>query len=52
MVKGKRWKKGQSSSSNPKTRKYRDASKNSRVFSFGLPASNGSLNFVFSNNIY
>ena len=42
MVKGKRWKKGQSSSSNPETKKYREIAKNNRVFSFGLPnKSNG-----------
>ncbi len=33
MVKGKRWKKGQSSSSNPTLRKYRDAAK-ANVFNF------------------
>ena len=33
MVKGKRWKKGQSSSSNPEIRKYRDAAK-STFFNF------------------
>jgi len=44
MVKGKRWKKGQSSSSNPETKKYREIAKNNRVFSFGLPnTSNGKL---------
>ena len=41
MAKGKRWAKGQSSSSNPATRKYRDISKSARgVFSFGLPNTN------------
>lgn len=36
MVKGKRWKKGQSSSSNPETKKYREIAKNSRnFFNFG-----------------
>jgi hypothetical protein len=41
MAKGKRWKKGQSSSSNPESRKYRDISKNNKVFSFGPLSSNG-----------
>ncbi len=41
MVKGKRWKKGESSSSNPTTRKYRDIAKNNRsFFNFGLPSGN------------
>ena len=32
MVKGKRWKKGESSSSNPTTKKYREMAKNNRLF--------------------
>lgn len=45
MAKGKRWAKGQSSSSNPSTRKYRDISKSNRgFFSFGLPTENNASN--------
>lgn len=36
MVKGKRWKKGQSSSSNPQSKKYREAAKNT-FFNFSNP---------------
>ena len=42
MVKGKRWKKGQSSSSNPTFKKYREVAKSTRAFfSFGLPSEGG-----------
>lgn len=42
MVNGvKRWKKGQSSSSNPTTKRYRDVVKQNKFFNFGLPNSNG-----------
>jgi ribosomal RNA-processing protein 12 len=45
MAKGKRWAKGQSSSSNPTSRKYRDISKSTRgFFSFGLPSSDKNSN--------
>ncbi|RNA27286.1 RRP12 isoform X2 [Brachionus plicatilis] len=43
MVKGKRWKKGQSSSSNPETKKYREIAKNNRsFFNFGHSSTNPS----------
>lgn len=46
MVKGKRWKKGQSSSSNPSTKKYREQAKvNRNFFNFGMPSQNGTLIF-------
>lgn len=39
MPKGKRWKKGQSSSSNPTANKHRENAKNNRnFFNFGLPS--------------
>ncbi len=39
MVQGKRWKKGQSSSSNPVLRKHREAAKNT-IFNFNTTNSN------------
>lgn len=50
MVKGKRWKKGQSSSSNPETKKFREAAKSNRIFSFGLPTSTGKLAITIYKN--
>jgi ribosomal RNA-processing protein 12 len=46
MVKGKRWKKGESSSSNPTTKKYREIAKNNRFF-FNFGQSTGGK---FTNN--
>jgi hypothetical protein len=54
MAKGKRWAKGQSSSSNPTTHKYRDIAKSNRsFFTFGLPTvSEGKNNWILRSKIF